>query len=463
MLLRHALVLSMLAFAAGALSIAAQQPDVRDRHLPPAPVEPADYIRIDDMLLLPEQLAPPDERARAAGNPVDFRARLGTWDFGVVPYVISADFTAAERQRIVSKLAQWMSATPLSFVERTSQTAFLNITREPASPTQASACFSGIGQPRRGATVRTNIGPGCNSDHTVAHELGHAIGLFHEHQRADRDAYVTIDFDNVRANTEGNFTILATLPLVGEYDFGSIMHYRRNEFAADTSRPSLIPLPPYVQFAATMGTLPDPSPNDLQVVTFLYTQQLRESTLRAPTESVRTRFDRADLLLALERLNAFYMSRYGLHRPEGLAIGGRPDFVGIAQWIFDVYLPARSAGFSSEGAFDIVVAALTRSEEWRQKNPGRTPLTQAAFSPVISFSRDEFLDALTRLDRFYAASEGLQRPEGLSIAGGPDFSGIAAWIFDVYLNERLNGASANAAWILTENAIRATDEWRRKH
>ena len=165
----------------------------------------------------------------------------------------------------------------------------------------------------------------------------------------------------------------------------------------------------------------------------------------------------------MERLHAFYMSRYGLQRPQGLSINGRPDFLGIAQWIFDVYLPARSRGFSAEGAFDIVIAAITRSEEWRQKNPGRIALTPTSFTPFISFNRDEFLDVLNRLDSFYRAPEGLQRQDGLSISGGPDFLGIAAWVFDIYLGERLRGSSATAAWVILENSIRATDEWRRKH
>jgi hypothetical protein len=293
--------------------------------------------------------------------------------------------------------------------------------------------------------------------------LGHALGLWHEHQRSDRDQYLTIDLDNVVDNARSNFNIIAGIPLVGEYDFGSIMHYGRTAFASDTSKPTIVPHAPYSSWATRMGTLPDPSDLDHAGVTFLYNQQLRESSIRTPTESVRSQFDRADLLLAMERLHAFYMSRYGLQRPQGLSINGRPDFLGIAQWIFDIYLGARSRGFSAEGAFDIVIAAITRSEEWRQKNPGRAPLTPTSFQPFIGFNRDEFLEVMNRLDTFYRAPEGLQRADGLSIAGGPDFLGIAAWIFDVYLNERLRGVSPTASWVMLENSIRATDEWRRKH
>jgi len=90
-------------------------------------------------------------------------------------------------------------------------------------------------------------------------------------------------------------------------------------------------------------------------------------------------------------------------------------------------------------------------------------LARKSGAPVIAFDRNEFLTALQQLDAFYAAPEGLRRPDGLSISGGPDFLGIAAWIFDVYLNERLSGGSTTVAWQRVVNAIQGTQEWKSKH
>src|SRR5688500_4685721 len=121
-------------FALLSLSIAlnAQQPS-RDPHLDPPVLtaQPREFIVIDDMLVLPEQLgiASGDQTQAFA---VDYRARLGAWDFGVLPYVISPGFTAAERQRILDTFAIWMRVAPVVFVERTTQSAFLNITNDPA-------------------------------------------------------------------------------------------------------------------------------------------------------------------------------------------------------------------------------------------------------------------------------------------------------------------------------------------
>ena len=160
-----------------------------------------------------------------------------------------------------------------------------------------------------------------------------------------------------------------TLPARGTLRF-AVGHALRDSVA----RPMIRHIPQYQSLANQVGRLPAPSATDHNVVALIYNAQMQESTVRTPTEPTRARFDRADMLLAMERLHAFYMSRMGLNRPQGLSINGRPDFLGIAQWIFDIYLPARSAGFSQVGAFDIVVAAITRTDEWRTEEPGRAPL-----------------------------------------------------------------------------------------
>lgn len=434
---------------------------------PPQPLsnDAPQQVRVGDMVLFVEQLEEwrSEPRVRAQGHAIDYRSTVGMWDSGVIPYELDPGFSSSERARILAMMERWSRVAPLLFVPRTSQTGYLAITREDAGDA-ISACYSYVGQYMRGIRVQTNLGSTCaGNDRNVSHELGHAVGLHHEHQRADRDRFVTVNFSNISGDARSQFEKF-NLPLIGPYDFGSVMHYRSTHFAADVSQPSMTPAPGYESFAPIMGAATLPSQTDEDVVATLYAFELREPGALVFGEAPRRSFSRADLLLALERLHAFYMSRYGLQRPQGLSIDGRPDFLGIAQWIFDVYVPTRSAGVSPDLAFAHVRAAITQSSEWRVKHPSRRALTPLPDVPAaVRLDRDEYLDVLERLDRFYAAPDGLQRPQGLSIAGGPDFVGIATWIFDVYLNERLRGMSSTAAWTVVENAIRSTDEWRRKH
>ena len=61
---------------------------------------------------------------------------------------------------------------------------------------------------------------------TIAHELIHALGFWHEQSRADRDEYVNIHMNNIIAGTEYNFNkypLESTDPLGEPYDYYSIM------------------------------------------------------------------------------------------------------------------------------------------------------------------------------------------------------------------------------------------------
>ena len=165
----------------------------------------------------------------------------------------------------------------------------------------------------------------------------------------------------------------------------------------------------------------------------------------------------------MNRLHEYYQAPFGLQRANGLSLDGSPDFAGIATWIFDVYLTCRTGSQTLEDSWNEVVARITQSDEWKSKHPGEPSLPPRGCTSTARLDSGEFMQAMQRLDAFYKAPEGLQRPNGLSLGGAPDFLGIAAWIFDVYLNARRAGRSAEVAWGEVVRSIESTEEWKTKH
>ena len=80
-----------------------------------------------------------------------------------------------------------------------------------------------------------SIGNGCIYTRTITHELLHALGLFHEHQRRDRDNYVEIHRENINLNDKDfriNFDKCTGCEDFGlPYNIESVMHYKPHAFA----------------------------------------------------------------------------------------------------------------------------------------------------------------------------------------------------------------------------------------
>ena len=83
-----------------------------------------------------------------------------------------------------------------------------------------------------------------------------------------------------------------------------MMHYLSNAFAIDPTKPTMIPRSAYASFANDMGTATTASSLDRVAISNLYNNDFRPYAYTALSPT--TRFDRTDLLDAMERLHAFY-------------------------------------------------------------------------------------------------------------------------------------------------------------
>ncbi len=109
------------------------------------------------------------------------------------------------------------------------------------------------------------------------HEIGHTVGLYHEHTRRDRDSRINVDTTNIKPTKLHNYKKYTTridYPQmggmdVGSYDHGSIMHYPSglgSSFAIDPSKPIITTIPP----GKKIGQRKALSTRDKRTINFLY-------------------------------------------------------------------------------------------------------------------------------------------------------------------------------------------------
>jgi hypothetical protein len=83
----------------------------------------------------------------------------------------------------------------------------------------------------------------------------------------------------------------------------------------------------------------------------------------------------------------------------------------------------------------------------------------------VQGNRQDLVAAVAFVDELYRSPDGLQRPGGLynPDARQVDAEAIGTWILDVYLQARIAGKSDAEARQSIADAIKGSDEWRRKH
>ncbi len=143
------------------------------------------------------------------------------WTDGVIPYQFADSVSQSQRDKAQQAIAHWNARTRIQMIPRTESNAanYENY----ISFELSGGCASYVGM--IGGEQNVWLADSCTVG-SIIHEIGHAIGLFHEHTRPDRDNFVTVNLQNVSTGKEINFDkIEVGASTYSDYDYGSIMHY----------------------------------------------------------------------------------------------------------------------------------------------------------------------------------------------------------------------------------------------
>lgn len=185
-----------------------------------------EYYLQGDIVLSKEQIAflkgETEENARTG---VSSFARM--WPNRTVFYAIHPNLPLADRFDVEDAISHWQQQTNLQFVVRTSQPDYVEF----VPSTVCAATYGKIG-----GRQEIKLAPGCDVT-SVIHEIGHAIGFFHEQSRKDRWMSIAIHPQNMQSGAAPNFWTWEEIGVpgfqIGTFDFASVMLYESFAFSAN--------------------------------------------------------------------------------------------------------------------------------------------------------------------------------------------------------------------------------------
>ncbi|XP_065890335.1 uncharacterized protein [Dysidea avara] len=229
-----------------------------------------EYIEVDGY-------HPPSNKSKRAATA--YKHRL--WPKGKVYFEFHSSLTDAEKEVIYDAMRHWEAKTCIRFCQGCTPDGCIRYFRGPG-------CCSYVGR-ISGYIQPVSIGQYCEFPQTV-HEIGHALGFWHEQSRPDRDEYIKVHPNNILAGRVHNFnkeTTSSVDSLGVTYDFNSIMHYSAYAFSKSRSVKTMTSKEPNIPLGRSSGL----SPLDIIQTQLLYKEQCKlrgSSTSQLPPKKTVT-------------------------------------------------------------------------------------------------------------------------------------------------------------------------------
>ncbi|XP_067145119.1 astacin-like metalloprotease toxin 1 [Centruroides vittatus] len=155
------------------------------------------------------------------------------WPEGKIPYTYDPDADLDNCKNIIEEAMKTLSYKTkcITFLPWEDENDYIMVTT-------GTRCSSYIGR-AGGKQILSLDTDKCDLSKCL-HELCHAIGLIHEHQRKLRSDNVIIFWDNILDGEEKQFIIRSEYDVHNdEFDFNSIMLYEERFFSKDSRLPTI--------------------------------------------------------------------------------------------------------------------------------------------------------------------------------------------------------------------------------